>query len=314
MRKKRSFKAGCGMLLVWAMAIVSALVMVLLLTAGWLWAWAHPPCERSDGIVYTQRRGNDLTFDLVRPKSSNGAAVLVLMSGSWKSRPTSFDSWMAAPFLRRGITVFAVSHLSQPEAPVQEIVEDMHRAVRFIRSRAGDYGVDPDRIGVSGASSGGHLSLMLATCGGPGDPAAPDPVDRESSAVQAAAIFFPVTNLVDLGSSRENAGDGGPPKHFRDAFGDEGRDIAGQWPALARELSPVFRANAGQAPVLIFHGDADTLTPLEQSIWFREASEKAGATSVEIVVRRGARHGWLTMPLDLVRCADWYCGRFFPKA
>ncbi len=71
---------------------------------------------------------------------------------------------------------------------------DLSRAVRFIRANAAKYGVDPMKLGVTGGSAGGHLSLMLATRGGDGNPNAADPVDRESSAVQAVACFYPPTD------------------------------------------------------------------------------------------------------------------------
>ncbi len=283
----------------------AALLLLAGAAAAGVWWYFHPPCEHRPGIVYGARGGHPLSLDLVRPAHPNGAGVLLMVSGAWKSKPGRFDPWMAAPLLRRGYTVFAVSHRSQPQAAVQDTVADIHRAARFVRHHAADYGIDPARLGVTGGSSGGHLSLMLATRGGPGPADAPDPVDRESSAVQAAAIFFPVTNLLDLGASTENAGEGGPPRSFRAAFGDAGRDPA-RWPALARELSPVFQAHAGQAPVYILHGDADTLTPLEQSEWFREASAKAGAPPVEIEVRPGRGHGWPTLPLEVRRFADWF--------
>ena len=113
---------------------------------------------------------------------------MVMVSGGWKSpTPGSFQPWMAAPLLRRGYTVFAVYHISQPEATVMEIAEEVNRAVRYIRHHARDYGVDPQRLGVTGGSAGGHLSLLLATRGGPGPADAADPVDRESSAVEAVA-------------------------------------------------------------------------------------------------------------------------------
>ena len=296
---------GCRRVFVRLLILLAALAVVLAIAAVGLWWYFHPDGERADGIVYGQRHGHDLTFDVVRPTRPNGAGVLLMVSGRWKSRPSSFDLWMAAPLLRRGYTVFAISHRSQPEAAVQETVADVNRATRFIRHHAADYGIDPDRLGVTGGSSGGHLSLMLATRGGPGPANSPDPVDRESSAVQAVAIFFPVTNLFDLGTSTENAGDGGPPKSFREAFGAEGKD-AEKWPFLAKELSPVFHARPDQPPVFILHGDADTLTPLEQSEWFREASAKAGAPEVRIVVREGKGHGWLTIVFDIGLFADWF--------
>ncbi|MFN9972967.1 MAG: alpha/beta hydrolase, partial [Phycisphaerae bacterium] len=102
----------------------------------------------------------------------------------WKSGPGSVRPFLFAPFLRRGYTVFAIRHISQPECTISDIVADMHRATRFIRLHSKDYGVDKHRFGVIGGSSGGHLSLMLATTGKPGDPTAEDPIDRESSEVQ----------------------------------------------------------------------------------------------------------------------------------
>ena len=75
----------------------------------------------------------------------------------------------------------------------------MNRAVRFIRYHAKDYTIDPDRIGITGGSAGGHLSLMQGTAGDAGDPKAKDPVDRTSSRVQAVACFFPPTDFLNWG-------------------------------------------------------------------------------------------------------------------
>jgi acetyl esterase/lipase len=282
-------------------------------TGGLIWLYLNPACERTDGHVYGSRNGRDLTFDVVRPAGANGIGILFIVSGGWKSRPDSFRPWMAAPLLRGGYTLFAVSHVSQPEASVQETVADIHRATRFIRHHAADFGVDPDRLGVTGASAGGHLSLMLATRGGPGPVDSPDPVDRESSAVQAVAIFFPVTNLLDLGSSTENLHDGGPPKSYRDAFGPDAADLE-KWRPLATELSPVFHTRRDQPPVLILHGGADTLTPLEQSEWFRAASARVGAPEVRIGVRGGKGHGWLTAGFDTRHFARWFDAHLAPRA
>ncbi len=185
-----------------------------------------------------------------------------------------------------------------------EIVEDVNRGVRFIRHHARDYGVDPHRLGVVGGSAGGHLSLMLATRGGPGDPNAPDPVDRQSSAVQAVAIFFPVTDLLNLGRSTENPGDGGPPKSFVQAFGPQATDLA-VWKRIGWEMSPIYHVAPGLPPILIVQGGADTLTPLEQSEWFVARVQEAGGI-IELVIRPGKQHGWPTMVWDIRRFADWF--------
>jgi acetyl esterase/lipase len=281
-----------------------ALFLLLAATVGGLWVYFHPRHHYQSGIVYSQRQGRDLTLDVVRPAHPNGIGILLLVSGGWKSHPDSFRPWIAAPLLRRGYTIFPVYHISQPQATIMEIAEDMHRAVRFVRHHARQYGVDPNRLGVTGGSAGGHLSLLLATRGAPGPAEAPDPVDHESSAVQAVAIFYPVTDLLNLGSSTENPGDGGPPKSFVKGFGPEATNLA-VWKVIGRELSPIYYVTSNLPPCLIFHGDADTLVPLDQSQRFQAEAAKVGAT-VELVVHPGGRHGWPTMLWDIRRFADWF--------
>ena len=278
-------------------------LVVAIICAGW-W-YLHPAVERTDGIVYGQRNGQDLKLDVIRPARPNGLGVALMVSGGWKSAEAgSAPVWLMSPVLRRGYTVFAIYHISQPKATVMEIIEGMHRGVRFVRHHAREYGIDPDRIGITGGSAGGHLSLMLATRGGPGPEDAADPVDRESSAVQAVAIFYPVTDLLNLGKSTENPGDGGPPKSFVKAFGPNATDMAA-WKEIGRDCSPIYHITSQLPPTLIYHGDADTLVPLEQSEWFRDRAAECGR-DVKIVVHPGGKHGWPTMILDLRKFADWF--------
>jgi acetyl esterase/lipase len=292
-------------ILVRTLAVLGVLLAVAAALFGAGWWYLHPNIERINGVEYGRRRDRALTMDVLRAPSPNGRGVILLVSGNWRSkRPGEFAEWIAAPLLRRGYTVFAVCHVSQPEATVMETVTDLTRAVRFVRHVASRYGVDPARLGITGGSSGGHLSLMLATNGTPGRPDATDPVERESSAIQAVAIFFPVTDLLNLGKSTENPGDGGPPRSFVKAFGPEARDLA-RWRVIGREVSPIYHVSADLPPVLIHHGDADTLTPLEQSEWFRDAARKAGR-DVVLRVHAGGKHGWLTMPWDVHQFSEWF--------
>ncbi len=284
-------------------ALAAAVLMLVFAGAGW-W-YLHPTVERTDGIVYGHRMGRPLTLDVIRPAKPNGLGVAFMVSGGWKSGGAGeAPAWVMAPILRRGYTIFAICHVSQPEATVMEIIEDVHRGVRFVRHHAREYKIDPDRIGISGGSSGGHLALMVATRGGPGPEEAEDLVDRESSAVQAVAIFYPVTDLLNLGSSTENPGDGGPPMSFVKAFGPDATNMP-LWKVIGRDCSPIYHVTSTLPPTLIYHGDADTLVPLEQSESFRERAVDE-SREVKIVVHRGGEHGWLTMIWDERKFADWF--------
>lgn len=291
--------------------IAVALAMAAAAAGGGAWIYFHPPHTWTRGIVYGERHGTPLTIDVVSPARPNGLGVILVVSGSWKSGPGSFQPWLGAPLLRRGYTVFPVYHLSQPKASVSEIVEDVARGVRFVRAHAEEYGVDPDRLGVTGGSAGGHLALMLATRGGPGPADAPDPVDRVSSGVQSVAIFYPVTDLTDLSGSTEDPGDGGPPKNFREAFRQEPVDMP-RWKETAADLSPILHVHGSLPPTLIYHGNADTLVPFDQSARYADRVREAGCEISVCEVDR-AGHGWLTMPFDIMAFADWF-DRTLPPA
>src|SRR5262245_7702526 len=117
-----------------------------------------PPFTRKQDVVYGRKYGVALTLDVFTPReNANGAAVIWVVSGGWFSAHEAISPAFVEPFTRRGYTVFAVVHGSQPKFTIPEILQDMHRAVRFIRSHAADYRIDPDRIGITGGSAGGHL-------------------------------------------------------------------------------------------------------------------------------------------------------------
>jgi acetyl esterase/lipase len=287
-----------------ATSILAGLILALTALAAGVWLYYHPSLTSVQRVTYGQRHGHELAYDVVRPENPNGLGVALMVSGSWKSGTNSFRPWMTAPLLRRGYTILAVYHVSQPEATVAEIFEDVSRAIRHIRHHAQEHGIDPKRLGVTGGSAGGHLSLLLATRGGPGLAQTADPIDRESCAVQAVAIFYPVTDLLNLGNSTENLHDGGPPKSFVKAFRPQPNGLT-NWVDIGKPLSPIFHLHPGVAPTLIYHGDADTLVPLDQSQRYQSRAREIGST-VELVVHSGGKHGWLTMLWDIHHFADWF--------
>ncbi|MCF6313408.1 MAG: alpha/beta hydrolase [Verrucomicrobiales bacterium] len=290
--------------------LLKAIALFLLLVLGtvtFVWWYISPAVIDQGRVVYTQRHGKDLSFEVFHPAEQDERkhlGIILLNSGSWKSNPERDRLAIISPLIRRGYSVFILSHLSQPEASVMEIVEDVNRAVRTIRHHAEGYGIDPSRIGVTGGSSGGHLALMLATKGGAGELDVPDPIGRESSAVQAVAVFFPVTDLLNLGDSTENLGNGGPPKSFVKGFRSDAKEIE-KWKVIGRAMSPIYHVSSDLPPVLIHHGDADTLVPLDQSQRFQKAAESKMAR-VTLVVRKGKKHGWVTMFIDIFQFADWF--------
>ena len=77
------------------------------------------------------------------------------------------------------------------------------------------------------------------------------------------------------------------------------------WKKIGRDCSPIYHVTDDLPPTLIYHGDADTLVPLEQSEWFRSRAEQSGG-NVKIVVHPGGEHGWLTMITDIRKFADWF--------
>src|SRR5207249_2862882 len=166
---------------------------------------AESPFTRQQDVIYGRKHGMALTLDVFTPKANaHGAAVIWVVSGGWVSThdivAPVFPFAPINELVKRGYTVFAVVHGSQPKYTIPEILQDMHRAVRHIRAHAADFQIDPDRIGITGGSAGGHLSLMQGTAGDQGDPQAKDPVDRVSSRVQAVACFFPPTDFLNYGS------------------------------------------------------------------------------------------------------------------
>jgi acetyl esterase/lipase len=264
-----------------------------------------PKFTRTADVIYGHKLGMALTFDVFQPEKSNGAAVLFMVSGGFVSRHEAISDRFFRPLLERGYTVLAVTHGSQPKFHIPEIHQDIHRAVRFARKEASRWNIDPDRFGICGISSGGHLSLTMGTQGGPGNAEAKDPIDRVSSAVQAVACFCPPTDYLNWGADGVDAVGVGPLEKFKPAFGP-GSETAESRKALGKEISPINYVTGKMAPTLVLHGDADKLVPIQQAQIFAKRCQEAGAP-YKLIVREGRDHGWPEMTKeDMALCADWF--------
>src|SRR5438128_2241291 len=104
-----------------------------------------------EDLIYGRKPGLALTMDVFSPEKKNGGGVIFVVSGGWFSNHDTTKSDIVRAFckemLKRGYIVFAVVHGSQPKYTIPEILEDMHRSVRYIRAHAADFGINPNRIG-----------------------------------------------------------------------------------------------------------------------------------------------------------------------
>ncbi len=234
-------------------------------------------------VVYGHKDGMALTFDVLRPKNPNGAVILHLQSGGWYSSWTEPRNRIEAnaQFLRRGCTVLIVRHGSAPRFQVPDAVADVRRCVRYVRMHAEELKIDPDRIGIWGASAGGHLTLMLATTGDDGDPAAADPVLRHSSRIAAGVAWFPPTDLRGWTTEPPEAISAIPALKPPLSFS----------PELEHSVSPILHVTADDAPVMIIHGDKDLLVPISHSQNILPVLE-AARIPTELITVEGAAHGY----------------------
>ncbi|ADB40359.1 alpha/beta hydrolase [Spirosoma linguale] len=285
-----------------------------------LWPLAQPevadePTHIRD-VIYGHKFGTALTMDVLKPAKPNGIGVIFTLSGGWHSDISMIEKRRKHfhYFTDRGQTVFLVIHSSAPKFQVSEVLQDIHRAVRFIRFHAAEYSVNPNRLGISGMSSGGHLSLCLGT--GVGRPRLPDTtqkssaatldsVDLVSSRVQAVACFFPPADLANFGNPGRLFVECDTVRRYWPQFGVDGKSRAEKLRLMA-SLSPFMAIASDTAPTLILHGTVDPIVPLEQSERFIDKLKKTGVPA-QLIVHQGGGHGWdETWESDLDVLAGWF--------
>jgi len=270
---------------------------------------------RIEDVIYGRKYGTALTLDAIKPKKNpNGLGIIGIVSGGYYSSHESIGPDFYKALIDRGYTIFAVVHGSQPKYQVPEIFQDLKRSVRFIRYNAKTFGIDPDRIGVTGGSAGGNLSLLLGTAADDGNPKSRDPIDRMSCKVQAVACFFPPTDFLNW-QGLKKLDILGVDKPFRPAFQYcEMNYELNIWQfatnearikELTKSISPIYFVDSSDAPTFIMHGNKDYLVPLEQSEAIISRFKEAGVDA-KLVIKEGAGHGWKDMSKDMELFADWF--------
>ncbi len=263
---------------------------------------AEPRIESN--VIYGMYSGAALLMDVHRPETPNGHGLIQIPGSAFQAplaygaRPLKAASgarhFGTARLVGAGYTVFTVNHRAAPRFRYPAAVEDVQRAVRFIRHHAADYGIDPDRIGSTGGSSGGHLALMLGVLDGKGDSEDPDPVNRESAKVQTVATLFAPVDMV-LEAKGVAAGSGAAPYYLgvrpprtprpgRPSSG--GHDEA----KLYREASADTYISPDDPPFLLVHGDNDQAVSFEHSV-IMERQLKAAGVDVKFIKMPGGGHG-----------------------
>ena len=226
-------------------------------------------------VVYGHKDGMALVYDVIQPDNANGATVVYMVSGGWFSRwaPPEDRVSQFADLLGAGFTVIPVHHGSSPRYHVADAYADVSRAIRHIRLNAGQHGIDEHRIGVTGGSAGGHLSLLLGLDSDRGKAGADDEVMRTSNAVAAVVAYF-------------------PPVDLRRIVGPSDRFPALDFPReRAASVSPILHVDPQDPPTLLIHGDADELVGIENSELIYAEFQKHNVTA-DFITIPGAGHGF----------------------
>jgi acetyl esterase/lipase len=242
-----------------------------------------------------------LTIYLPSPEAANGAAVVICPGGGYGGLAIGYEGHDVARWLNdHGIAGFVLKYRHRGNgyghpAPL----EDAQRAIRMVRSRAAEFHVDPRRIGILGFSAGGHLAASAGTHFDAGKPDALDAVGRASCRPDFLILCYPVisftTPYTHQGSKKNLLGENPDPK-------------------LVENLSNELQVTPETPPAFLWHTDADTGVPPENSVLFYLALRKAKVPA-ELHIYEHGRHGLgLARETPAVKswpaaCIDWLRGR-----
>jgi acetyl esterase/lipase len=243
-------------------------------------------------VVYGMFSGLALLMDVHRPEIANGHGVIFVAGSAWHSslaynanslKETQVSDWAPA-LLRAGYTVFAINHRATPRFHYPAPVDDVQRAIRFVRHHAKQFGIEPARIGAIGGSSGGHLVGLAAMLNAPGISDDPDPVNRQPATLQCVVLRAAPSDLKAM------IGSSGVATAAVVAFLDRLPTPNADDQKIYRAASPIAHVAAAAPPVLLLHGDADDTIPYQQSVAM-EAALRGVSVPVKLVRVAGGAHG-----------------------
>lgn len=246
-------------------------------------ASAVPALEKN--IVYDSPAGEALMLDFIRPRAGQGPFPLViwLHGGGWRAGDRSDYHGGLMGLANQGWAGATVQYRFAPKHKFPAQVDDVRKALAFLRTNAQRYNIDPNRIGVVGASAGGHLALMLGLT--------PESNGQPSPGIRAVVSFagpahFPSWRIGELGETilRNGMGVNGLDGLIADFLGTADRNA----PVMA-VASPVTYVHKGNPAVLSLQGSADPLSPPQQAQVLHAALRKAGVTE-KLVEYPGGGH------------------------
>lgn len=228
--------------------------------------------------------------------SANGAGIVVCPGGGYRNLASDHEGRQVAEWMNSlGVSAFVLQYRVGPRYRHPAPLQDAQRALRLVRSKAKDFGLDGTRVGIIGFSAGGHLASTTGTLFDDGQPAAADPVERMGSRPDFLILAYPV---ISLGSPFTHKGS------LASLLGDSPD------PRLVRDLSTETRVTARTPPTFLFQTADDPVVPAENALAFYSALRAAGVPAEMHVFAHGP-HGVGLAPQDRALsawprlCAAW---------
>ena len=216
-----------------------------------------------------------ITPFLPEPSAATGAAIVICPGGGYGELAPHEGRDYALWLNQHGIAGFVLKYrLGSNGYRHPAMLNDVSRAIRLVRARAGDWMIDPKRVGVMGSSAGGHLASTALTHFDGGKPDAADPIERQSSRPDLGIVCYGVISLGEF-------------THQGSKNNLLGKDPS---PELVRLLSNELQVTKATPPCFIWHTYEDTAVPVENSLMFAEALRKAGVPFDLHIYQKG-RHG-----------------------